>query len=87
MKKIESDDCFTKLRSGASLPKNWDIIKKWGFCVGGENAEVLDINHKYKLLKYYLEKFSTFSLHALEMLEVRLFGKTERIKNLKREPI
>ena len=43
MKKIESDDCFTKLRSGASLPKNWDIIKKWGFCVG-ENAEVLDIN-------------------------------------------
>ena len=44
MKKIESDDCFTKLRSGAPLPKNWDIIKKWGFCVGGENAEVLDIN-------------------------------------------
>ena len=84
VKKKSSDYCFAKIRKGKPFPNDWDIIKKRGFCVG-EDDGVIDINHR-NFWHYYWIFFSIFSKHAMEIVEVQLFGKTWRIQTLKREP-
>ena len=58
VKKKSSDYCFAKLRMGKPFPNHWDIIKKWGFCVG-DNDGVIDINHRN--FWYYYWNFFQFS--------------------------